>query len=67
VHVKGEVGAELQFVRGIVVWGVGAAGLGVDGAFSAEAVPGRVLGGGEPWGRTSVCMYVCTGIRLRTL
>jgi hypothetical protein len=42
VHVKGEVRAELEVVWAVFAVG-GGGGLGVDGAFSAEAVPGGVL------------------------
>lgn len=37
MHIKGELGAELQLAA------VVSAGLSVDGAFPAEAVPGRVF------------------------
>ena len=42
MHVKGEFGAELQPVAGLCVV-VAVLGLGVDGAFAAEAVPGGVF------------------------
>jgi hypothetical protein len=43
MHVKGEFGAELQPVAGLCVVVVVVLGLGVDGAFAAEAVPGGVF------------------------
>jgi hypothetical protein len=41
MHVKGEFGAELQPVAGLCV--VVDLGLGVDGTFTAEAVPDGVF------------------------